>query len=127
MRFVKFLTVSGFVCLFLLSGQFRAWEFMKLKIFEKLFSTIQFPWRLFGLTSAFFVIAGSIALFSDVHFERYARSAAVVLCALCLISAVRYQEDDYAYADYTATHTEGHESKIIGIRYPIRRFRRMSL
>lgn len=114
-RFVKFLTVSGFVCLFLLSGQFRAWEFMKLKIFEKLFSTIQFPWRLFGLTSAFFVIAGSIALFSDVHFERYARSAAVVLCALCLISAVRYQEDDYAYADYTATHTEGHESKIIGI------------
>lgn len=115
MRFLKVLTVLGFVCLFLLSGEFGAWEFMKLPVFEKLFSTIQFPWRLFGLTSVFFIIAGSIALFDCAYLKRYARSVAVILCALCLFSAARYREDDFAYADYTALHTQGHESRIVGV------------
>ena len=114
-RFLKFLTIAGFVCLFLLSGQFGAWEFMKLSVFDSLFSTIQFPWRLLGLSSAFFIIAGSIALFDCARLSRYARSAAVLLCAVCLLSATRYQEDDFAYEDYTALHTEGHESKIVGV------------
>lgn len=114
-RFLKFLTIAGFVCLFLLSGQFGAWEFMKLAVFESLFSTIQFPWRLLGLSSAFFIIAGSIALFDCARLSRYARSMAIVLCAICLLSATRYQEDDFAYEDYTDLYTEGHESKIIGV------------
>ncbi|MBD5482314.1 MAG: hypothetical protein HDR15_07310 [Lachnospiraceae bacterium] len=114
-RYLQFLTLAGFVCLFLLSGQFGAWEFMRLSIFESLFSTIQFPWRLLGLSSAFFIIAGSIALFDCARLSRCARSMAIVLCAICLLSATRYQEEDFAYEDYTAVYTEGHESKIIGV------------
>lgn len=114
-RFLKFLTIAGFVCLFLLSGQFGAWEFMKLSVFESLFATIQFPWRLLGLSSVLFIMAGSIALFDCARLSRYARSMAVVLCAICLLTAARYQEDDFAYEDYTALHTQGHESKIVGV------------
>lgn len=114
-RYLGFLTAAGFVCLFLLSGQFGAWEFMQLSIFKNLFSTIQFPWRLLGLSSAFFTIAGCIALFDSAYLSRYAKSTAVILCAICLLSATRYQEDDFAYEDYTSVYTEGHESKIVGV------------
>lgn len=114
-RFLKMLVVMGFVCLFLLSGQFGAWEFMKLPVFDRLFCTIQFPWRLLGLSSVFFIIAGSIALFECGRLSHYARSTAVVLCAVCLLTTTRYEEDDFAYEDYTALYTEGHEDKIIGV------------
>lgn len=114
-RFLKILTVLGFVCIFLLSGQFGAWEFMKLPVFESLFSTIQFPWRLFGLSSVFFIMAGCIALFDCPYLSRYARSTAVALCAVCMVTAVRYKEDDFAYKEYTDLYTEGHQSKVIGV------------
>lgn len=114
-RYLGLLTVAGFVCIFLLSGQFGAWEFMQLSVFESLFSTIQFPWRLLGLSSAFFIIVGCIALFDSAYLSHYAKSTAVILCAICLLSATRYQEDDFAYEDYTSVYTEGHESKIVGV------------
>ncbi len=114
-RYLRILLAFGVVCVFLLSGQFGAWEFMRLPAFEWLFSNIQFPWRLLGMASAFFIIAGSIALFASFHLRNYARPVAVALCVLCLFLTARYQEDDFAYQDYTSVYTQGHESKIVGI------------
>lgn len=113
--YMKFTFVMGIICTILLLSQFDAWSFMELAPLDWFFTNLQFPWRLLGQISLFFAFSGCIYLFRNENTRKYADIIGITLCIVCFLSTTRYTVDNFAYETYTATHTVGHESKLIGI------------
>lgn len=116
-KYLAYLFTAGCVLSFMLTGYFAAEDFMEIGIFEKLFTMIQFPWRLFGPAAALFLFAGSIWLVRSKLLGRYAKTIAIVLVGINLLSGLTVPNgnDNFAYEKMTDTHSTGHESKITGI------------
>lgn len=113
--YIKLLFVLGCIFTFMLTSLFPGWEMMKLGIFEKLFSNIQFPWRLLGMASILFSITGAVCLTKSELLKPYSNMILIVLASIALLSSTKFTEEDFAYATYDDTYTAGHESKVIGI------------
>jgi hypothetical protein len=90
---------------------------MEISIFDKLFTTIQFPWRLFGIASILFIFAGCIWLSKSEIVGRYTNVLAVPLVLISILSGlnVPYNSNNFAYYDNNDTETSGHANKVTGI------------
>lgn len=113
--FFRFLLVLGLVCVMLLLGQFSAWSFMELTVFEWFFKKLQFPWRLLGQASLFLIMAGCIGLYESTLLKKYAATIVIGLSLLSMLPITLYHEDQFMYETYTDTTSVGHQSKLIGI------------
>lgn len=113
--YLKLLFVLGCIFTFMLTSLFPGWEMMKIGIFDKLFSNIQFPWRLLGMVSVLFSITGAVCLTRSELLRPYSNILLIVLASIALLSSTKFTEEDFAYATYDDAYTAGHESKIIGI------------
>ncbi|MDD3369184.1 MAG: hypothetical protein PHP50_09915 [Lachnospiraceae bacterium] len=117
-HYLVYVGAAGIVCVLLTLYIFPAWNFMDIAPLNWFFKNIQFPWRLLGPASAFFAIAGSIALCKNRLFKPYVPVLCVTLTIVSLLSVTHYNATDgdyYAYEDFTDTYTEGHYMKLIGI------------
>lgn len=112
--FILQLFILGVVLIFMLLTFFPAWKMMQLPMLELLLSKIQFAWRLLGPISLLFALTGSICLMRSKALHAYAKPLLIMLSLLCMLSATRFRDEDFAYAQDTA-YTIGHESKLIGI------------
>lgn len=113
--FAGFLLVIGGICTFMIINQFPGWEFMNIELYSKFFSNIQFAWRMLSPASVTLAIAGCILLYRSKLLAPYRQGIIIALTAVCLLSATRYQPEDFAYASYESTYSRGHLSKINGI------------
>lgn len=112
--FILYLFVLGLFLTFMMLTFFPGWKMMQIPLLELLLSKIQFAWRLLGPVSLLFAMTGSICLFRSKILQSYSRSIFIVLALLCMVSATRFRDEDFAYHADTA-YTIGHESKLIGI------------
>lgn len=110
-----FLFVLGAFCVFMSVAQFPGWEFMNITVFELLLKNMQFAWRMLGPASALIIMSGSVLLFRSRFLREYGTGIFLALSGVCLLSATRYQAEDFAYRTYDSTYTTGHASKINGI------------
>lgn len=113
--FAGFLLVTGCVCTFMVIGQFPGWEFMNVTLYAKFFSNIQFAWRMLSPASVTLILAGCILLYRSRLLAPYRQGIFIALAAVCLLSATRYQPEDFSYASYDSTYSRGHLSKLNGI------------
>jgi len=113
--FLRFLLVLGIVCTILTIGQFNAWAFMEQPALDWFFSNLQFPWRLLGQATLFFLMAGCISLYESDFLRRHADMLLISLCVVCMLSTTHYKVDSFMYEVFTDTTSVGHESKLIGI------------
>lgn len=111
--FILCLTVLGIVLLYMMTNFFPGRAMMELPVFNLILSKVQFAWRLLGPVSLLFALAGSICLFRSKVLSSYTPAICVVLAALCLLSASRFRDEDFAYSD--KAYTIGHEAKLTGI------------
>lgn len=111
--FLLCLTVLGIVLLYMMTNFFPGRAMMELPVFSLILSKVQFAWRLLGPVSLLFALAGSICLFRSKVLSSYTPAICVVLAALCLLSASRFRDEDFAYSD--KEYTIGHEAKLTGI------------
>ena len=111
--FILCLTVLGIVLLYMMTNFFPGRAMMELPVFNLILSKVQFAWRLLGPVSLLFALAGSICLFRSKVLSSYTPAICVVLAALCLLSASRFRDEDFAYSDKACTI--GHEAKLTGI------------
>lgn len=116
-KYLAYLFVTGCILSFMITGYFASWDFMAIGIFEKLLKMIQFPWRLFGPAAVLFLFAGCIWLADSKLLGKYSKIIAAVLIGINLLSGMTTPDgnDNFAYEEFTDTHTTGHESKITGI------------
>lgn len=113
--FTGFLLILGAVSTFMVLNLFPGWEFLRIGLYEKLLKNLQFAWRMLGPASVTLILAGCILLYKSRLLTPYRQSIFIALTAVCLLSAVRYQEEDFAYASYDSTYSRGHLSKLNGI------------
>lgn len=111
--FVLCLTVLGIVLLYMMTNFFPGRAMMELPVFSLILSKVQFAWRLLCPVSLLFALAGSLCLFRSKALSAYRPAICVVLAALCLLSASRFRDEDFAYSD--KGYTTGHEDKLTGI------------
>lgn len=111
--FLLCLTVLGIVLLYMMTNFFPGRAVMELPVFSLILSKVQFAWRLLGPVSLLFALAGSICLYRSKVLSSYTPAICVVLAALCLLSASRFRDEDFAYSD--KSYTIGHEAKLTGI------------
>jgi hypothetical protein len=116
-RYLKYIFAAGCILGFMITGYFSSWDFMEISIFDKLFTTIQFPWRLFGIASILFIFAGCIWLSKSEIVGRYTNVLAVPLVLISILSGlnVPYNSNNFAYYDNNDTETSGHANKVTGI------------
>jgi hypothetical protein len=116
-RYLKYLFAVGCILGFVITGYFASWDFMEISVFDKLFTTIQFPWRLFGIASILFIFAGCIWLSKSKILGRYTNVLIVSLVLISILSGlnVPYNDNNFAYYDYNDTETSGHANKVTGI------------
>lgn len=112
--FILQLLILGTVLTFMLLPIFPAWKMMQLPVLELLLSKVQFAWRLLGPISLLFALTGSFCLMRSKVFRSYSKPLLIMLSFLCMISATRFRDEDFAYHQ-DASYTIGHESKLIGI------------
>lgn len=108
------LFLLGAFLTFMMLSFFPGWEMMTLPSLKLVLEKIQFAWRLLGPVSLLFALTGSILLFRSRMLQKYSRILFVALAGICLLSATRFKDGDFAYAS-DAVYTLGHESKLIGI------------
>lgn len=113
--FTGFLLVMGGIFTFMVINQFPGWEFMNIELYSKFFTNIQFAWRMLSPASVTLVLAGCILLYRSKLLAPYRQGIIIALTAVCLLSAIRYQPEDFAYATYDSTYSRGHLSKMNGI------------
>jgi hypothetical protein len=115
--YLKYLFAVGCIISFMITGYFASRDFMEIGLFDKLFTTIQFPWRLFGIAAILFIFSGCIWLGKSKLLGKYANVLAVALIAVNILSGlnVPYNSNNFAYSSKSDTHTIGHESKVTGI------------
>lgn len=128
-RFMIFTYVCALLLTVLLTAYGCSDKLMTIPIFERLFTTIQFPWRLFAQISAMVIFVGVTALSESklVDSLKLRRVIFASLIAVAMFVGMRtlgYHEQ-YAYDSYTDTYTAGHLDKVRGIlaeegvvRYP---------
>jgi len=114
--FLSFMTVLGCVFLFMVCEFFPNTDMAHVSSLGWMLENFQFAWRLLGPSTIIFVMAGSIYLYKNPISKNYAKTLFVVLVAMSLISAGRYEDQDYIYKGHD--YTEGHLEKIVGI--PVR-------
>lgn len=114
-RFIRTAFVLGCIAVFMVVNQFPAWPLMNLKPFDFLFRNIQFAWRMLGPASALLILCGTCCMDKTPVLKEYNKVLPVFLAGVTLLTAVRFQAQDFAYKNYTDTYTQGHLSKIVGI------------
>lgn len=111
--YCKVLTILGIVLTFMVLAFFPAKMFEGLPGWSFLLGKSQFAWRLLGPASLLLTMAGSIALFSKESLKRFAPAFMVCVLVLSVLSATRFEDEDYAYGE--EVYTIGHAEKIVGI------------
>lgn len=113
--FTGFLLILGAASTFMVLNQFPGWEFLRIGLYEKFLKNLQFAWRMLGPASVTLIFTGCILLYQSRLLAPYRQGIFIALTAVCLLSAVHYQPEDFAYASYDSTYSRGHLSKINGI------------
>lgn len=115
--YLLYLFTVGCVLCFMITGYFASWDFMEIGIFNKLLKMLQFPWRLFGTAALLFLFAGCIWLAEARLLGKYMKIIAVVLVGINLLSGMTAPagKDNFAYEEFTDTHSTGHAAKLVGI------------
>lgn len=112
--YVRCLFLLGAFMTFMMLSFFPGWKMMAIPLLDILFNKIQFAWRLLGPASLLFAVTGSICCFRSKMLKRYSRILFVALAGLCMLSAVRFKSEDFAYSA-EQDYTNGHVSKLVGI------------
>ncbi len=112
--YIRCLFLMGAFMTFMMLSFFPGWKMMAIPLLDILFNKIQFAWRLLGPASLLFAITGSICCFRSKMLKRYSRILFVALAGLCMLSAVRFKSEDFAYSA-EQDYTNGHVSKLVGI------------
>lgn len=114
-RFLCGVFVLGCICTAMVVSQFPAWPLMELPAMEFLFKNIQFAWRMLGPASILLILSGCYCMERVGFLKDYQKITLVFLAGITFLTAVRFQEQDFAYKNYTSVYTQGHLSKIVGI------------
>lgn len=105
----------GGLFLFMVINQFPSDRFMKISSMKFLLQSIQFPWRFMGIIAAIFIITGTVALSHTNFLKHYEKTITVIMIVMTGMLAVPESTETYPYEDYTATYSEGHFQKVVGI------------
>ena len=114
-KFLSFLLAMGVLSAFMSTGNFNAWSFMELPVFDWLFTTIQFPSRLLAFASTALIFVGAIALYETEKLHRIRPVITVACCTICLLTIMPYHNDWNYYKTKYDTASVNHVSKLIGI------------
>lgn len=112
--YVQYLFLLGCVLTFMMLNFFPGWDMMSIPVLQLVLGKIQFAWRLLGPISLLFAVCGSICLFRSRVLSDYSRILFIVLIGLCMLTAPRFQSEDFAYSS-GQSYTTGHLSKLTGI------------
>ena len=117
-QYLRLLYIVGALFTLLLTAYGASDNLMDVYAVNKIFTTIQYPWRLFAYASALFIFAGVIWFAQSTLLERnnLKNIIFVGLIITCAFTGMRslYKFENYSYENYTDEYTAGHETKVKG-------------
>lgn len=117
--FINLLTIMAVLLTIIVTGYNAAERFMEIPLLKKLFTTIQFPWRLIGPAAIMIIMASSVIMAESEILKT--KNINTILFALLISMNVftgmmEYNDTEfYAYESFDDTYTAGHVTKVMGI------------